>query len=541
MAKETCPHCGAAAAPGALRCAVCGASLAETELERTDPRLPAPAPIPASAPAPSPPAAVYAPPAIAGVYGYPAPGYAAGYPAVGYPGYAPYAYQPYYGYYGYYPPFYPVTPKRAPGEIYAIVIASIVTGFSALSIIAGLIACVLALFAVFGGSGNDLSVLGGILGYTLGPVIAGGFGLWYGIIGIVRRPSPRFQLPPAWMMLGLVALALGGAMLLWNVDHYLGRAPGGAIEVLPLAFLTGALPALTILAFTSQRLKNLSTRRRVWTSLLYGATLAPLLAVILEGVATLVIIFALGLNSADTQALQSQSTGGQMSPKLALATFLVLSVVAPLVEEGVKPLGALLAIRRLRTPGEAFLVGLAAGIGFDMFETIGYIGMGQADWVTIAVERIGAGLLHGVGAGMGALFWYYLINGKGVRLRWLRAAGAILYAIFQHGFFNGLALLGQVAPSGMMDWLQKPFFLGALPLDRMNLIFMFLYALILTMLIFMTHRLLRAHGMPDRPQSAPQWPAGAPYIPYPYIPWGYGLAPQPPMIPQAPVTTGGAQ
>ena len=78
-------------------------------------------------------------------------------------------------------------------------------------------------------------------------------------------------------------------------------------------------------------------------------------------------------------------------------------MVAPLVEEGVKPLGAILVMPRIRSASEAFLLGLAAGIGFDFVETIGYIGMGEADWISVAIQRVGAGLLHGVGAGMGAL------------------------------------------------------------------------------------------------------------------------------------------
>jgi hypothetical protein len=280
-------------------------------------------------------------------------------------------------------------------------------------------------------------------------------------------------------------------------------------------------------------------------SLFYGMTLAPLIAVILETILTLIIIFALGLTGQDASAVLSQPTGGQLSPKVTLAMFLVLSVVAPLVEEGVKPLGALLVIRRLRTPGEAFLVGLAAGAGFDMFETIGYIGQGQADWISVAIERVGAGLLHGVGAGMVALGWYYLVNGKGVRLRWLRGIGCGLYAVIQHGVFNAFSLAGQVLPSNVNDWLSAPLYLGPLPLQRMDIVFLGVYAFILGVLIFMTSRLLRAKGMPEPPPPAPAWPAGGyPYAPYPYIPWGYGLAPAPSQATPATVTpqlTGGAR
>jgi RsiW-degrading membrane proteinase PrsW (M82 family) len=413
-------------------------------------------------------------------------------------------------------------------------------------VLCGLLGCLIALVLITDGSGDNLALLGGIIGYSLAPVVGGGFGLWYGILGIMRRPSPRFQLPPAWIMLGLTVLAIGGGLAVWMINLSLGRAPGAAFDVLPLALLAGALPALAILAFTTQRLHDPSTRRHVWMSLIYGATLAPLIAVIVELILTLIIVFALGLTGSDAQAVLTNQGAGAPTGAVALAMFLVLSVVAPVVEEGVKPLGALLAIRRLRVPGEAFLVGLAAGIGFDIFETIGYIGMGQADWISVAIERVGAGLLHGVGAGMGALGWYYLINGKGVRLRWLRAIGCFAYALIQHGTFNAFSLIGLLLPPSLNQWLGEPFKLGTLPLQRMDVVFLVIYALILTVLIIMTSLLPRAKGMPASPQPPqPQWPAGYPYSPYgpyayPAIPWGYGLT-QPPAAQAPQAAPGGAQ
>src|SRR5258708_33095582 len=97
---------------------------------------------------------------------------------------------------------------------------------------------------------------------------------------------------------------------------------------------------------------------------------------------------------------------------------------------------------RLRTAASGFLMGVAAGVGFNIFETAGYIGSGEADWIGVAIERVGAGLLHGGGAGMATLGWYYLINGKGGPHRWLRGFGGIFYAMPQPAIFNGSNLLG---------------------------------------------------------------------------------------------------
>lgn len=507
-------------------------------------------------------AARYAPyPTTSGVWEPPAQPTYAPYPAYpGYqtsPGYPAYPAQPApYGGYGYgspwayYAPYYPPQPqpRRAPGEIYALVISWIVTISSGLALLGGLLVTALASLGAFTGQADDLSFLGGIIGFSLAPIIGGALGLWYGILGIRRRPSPRFALPAAWLILALALVVIAGGVALWQYNFTQGRAPGTAFGILPLAMLAGALPALAILAFTTQRLHNPSTRRHVWMSLFYGMSLAPLLAVIIETILSLIIIAALHLSAQEAQSVLGQPNTSNPSPQVLIAMLLVLSVVAPLVEEGVKPLAALLAIRRLRTPAEAFLVGLAAGVGFDMLETIGYIGQGQADWVSIAIDRIGAGLLHGVGAGMGALAWYYLINGAGVRLRWLRAIGCGVYAVTQHAIFNALSFSDQVLPSNVNSWLNQPFYLGGLPIQNADVIYLFAYLLILGVLIFMTSRLWRARGMPERkPPVAPTpaWPAW-PATPYGYYaPYGQpaqiapGGWPAPAPMPQQPM--GGAQ
>lgn len=542
MTKEFCWRCGAVVPEGAQTCPACGAAqyapTPDDMLQETAPRQafappsqPAPPAAPEGAPAqyaPYPaPSGVWAPPAQPSYTPYPTyPGYPAAYPTgAGYPQAGAWGQPPSYGYpWGYYGPYYapPQEVKRAPGETYALVISWIVTVASGLSILGGLLVTALASIVASSGSSDDLSFFGSVIGFSLAPVLGGAFGLWYGISGIRRRPSPRFGLPNAWLLLALALVAIGGGVALWQYNFSQTRAPGVALGMLPLVALAGALPALAILALTTQRLRDPSTRRHVWMSFFYGMTLAPLLAVIIEYVLSLIIIAALHLSGQDAQSVLGQPGVDSSSPSVLIAMLLVLSVVAPLVEESVKPLGALLAIRRLRTPAEAFLVGLAAGVGFDIFETIGYIGQGQADWVTVAIDRIGAGLLHGVGAGMATLGWYYFINGSGVQLRWLRGIGCGVYAVAQHALFNAFSFIGAVLPSNVNDWLNQPFYIGDLPLQNADIIYLGIYLYLIGFLLFMTRQLWHAKGMPERKPplpAAPNWPA-------PYGPYGqYGYAP----------------
>ncbi len=439
--------------------------------------------------------------------------------APGYPTYAqgaypasPYGYQ--YGYgggygYGYPYPYYyypyPVAAPRKPGETYAKVISWIVFSLGILGVVSGIIVLLVALFALANGASDNLATQGSLTGFIVGPLVGGALAIYYGLTGASRRPSPTFTLPPAWLIGVLALVAFGAGVVLWNLEAVGTTTPGAALGVLPLAIFCGVLPAFTILAFASQRLRNPSTRRITWMSLLYGMTLAPLFATIIEAILTLVIASALHINPL---SLLTNNSAPQSQTEL-IGLFLVLSVVAPLVEEGLKPLGALMVIGLLHSPAEAFLVGLAGGIGFDMFETIGYIGMGQADWIYVAIERVGAGLLHGVGAGMSALGWYYLIRGKGVRLRWVKGIGCGVYAVLQHGIFNGVNLLPYVFPS-INQPLNHPLYLGKLPFESAALMFFVIYALILTVLILVTGRIReKKPAAPVAPPSAAP-SAGAP-------------------------------
>lgn len=391
--------------------------------------------------------------------------------------------------------------------------AWIVFSFGILSIVGGLLLLLVVVVAAANGSGDNLDILTTFAGFTLGPILGGILAIVYGISRVMKRTSPPPSLPSALTMLALTIIAFGAAVVLW---HFY-TSPGLAFAVLPLALLSGFLPALTILAFGVQRLGAATTRRHLWLSLFFGATMAPLFALIFEGIAS--VLIALGFTIARQNLSPGISDITTTAPRDAadvLFMLLILSVVAPLVEEGLKPLGVVIIARRVRSPAEAFLLGLAAGIGFDMVETIGYIGMGQADWISIAIQRIGAGLLHGVGAAMAALGWYYLINGKGVPRRWLKGFGGLAYAVLQHGIFNGSNLLGLV-PGPVGDLMNKTLYVGRLPLDGGMILFLFYYAVILGVLIYMTGRLRRDLNKP----------AGTATVPSGAAPLTAGSVPQP--------------
>ncbi|HEX6798131.1 MAG TPA: PrsW family glutamic-type intramembrane protease [Ktedonobacterales bacterium] len=444
----------------------------------------------------------YSAPAAASVAaaGYAPSPYYAGYSGYGWPAYG------HYSGYGYPSPFmYPsfaayrkLYPSRA--EDYAQVVSGFVLGMGVVAILFSVLVALVALVEAVGGTLDSLPVLDIVVVPLIAGLAGGGITIYYGIRGLLRKASPRFTLPNPLLFVGLTVAVLIAAILQWHLD--LGSGPGPALASLPEVLLSGILPALAILAFVAWRLHYPATRRHVWMSLIYGCTLAPLLAILLE------VIFGqvVGLISPS-----STTNINPRDPSTLIHLLLELSVGAPLIEEGVKPLAAIVIMPRLRTPMAAFLVGLAGGIGFDMFETtFTYIGTGQADWVIVALVRVGAGLLHGLGAGMVALGWYYFINGRGVRLRWLRGFGCLVYAVLQHAIFNGSTVLVLLLPDPVVKALEQPFSIGQLPLQYLDLLFLMPDVLILIVLIVVMQGLMRGW----RKRMSDSLPVGG--IPAPY-------------------------
>src|SRR6185503_19974838 len=99
--------------------------------------------------------------------------------------------------------------------------------------------------------------------------------------------------------------------------------------------------------------------------LLVGSLLSTTLTLLLGGIVT-AVAYSVVLPFRAVVAHVAASPGLErlfFSPALAVA-MVGGAVVAPLLEELTKPLVAILLGRRLRGPAEAFLVGMAGGVGF---------------------------------------------------------------------------------------------------------------------------------------------------------------------------------
>ena len=382
-------------------------------------------------------------------------GYTSGPPVPGnqpygaYNGYAPLPapYPPYppYAPYPPYPPYlaYPPQPRRD-GYLYGVGIASLIG--SVLVLLGGLVALLLLsiLSAVPNSQLSANQQFMGIvtlLAFALIGVIGGGYGLYHSIRSVfLRRSSAAFALPTFWLFVGLYLVVIAAGYVL----HTRGQDVANVPLTVFLILMAGLLPALAVLALGDRRLRYPkgngaekpgwpTTWRRFTLAIVSGATLGVLVAGVLEFLFQVALVRGQGIDP--YLCLTNPNAAQCQNPQIYNLLLIAVALVAPLIEEAVKPLAAVILVGRVRSAAEAFVLGLSCGVGFDLIETSGYISSSYNDWLSTALIRSGASLLHGFGAAMVVLGWYYLTHpGKN---RVPKALGCWLYAVAQHAIWNG--------------------------------------------------------------------------------------------------------
>lgn len=448
---------------------------------------------------------------------YVPPGYSYGMPAYAPPGYGSYPWQPV------------AQPKR---DVYLLIVAILAFIGSCLALLGGLASLGLTLLVSFVLPQNmapDQFFASVILFLTLAlaGLVGGGFCTYHSIRALfLQKPSRTLWLPRFWIFL-LCYLAVLGLGYWLQAENQSVTSP---LLTGLLIYLSALLPALTILALGIRRLRFSlveqwltfwqrisrqplparavsrhgqwpTTWRRLVFALVSGATLSTLLAGVLELIIQVILLGSRG--NAVLQMLNNPNINPD--PSLYGPLFILLAVVAPIVEESVKPLAVVILIGRVRSKAEAFALGLACGIGFNLVETSGYISSGYSDWLQVALVRSGAGLLHGFGAAMVALGWYILTHkeeGRGLR-RLLLGFGCGIYAVLQHALWNGSGGLALI-PGPVGDFFQNwSWTIGTLTINAPELVGIIEMFGILLFFLYMAGR-LRVKEQEQTPASVSQ-------------------------------------
>lgn len=412
----------------------------------------------------------------------------------------------------------PARPKR---DTYLLVVAIAAFACSCLVVLGGLGSVILMILVGLERSAGVLDMSDRLffanmiqfLSFALAGLVGGGFCFYHSMRSLfLKKPSQNIWLPSFWIFLlcYLGTLGLGFWLHTQNLDTI------SAISLGMLVYLAGIFPALTVLTLGIRRLSFVKTGRRgrfrsepeanearasrvaVWPTswrrftlaLVSGATLGIGLAGVLELIFLLILVGA--QSGGLLQLIENVDTNSPMFNILLI----LAAVVAPIVEELVKPLAVVILIGRVRSKAEAFALGLACGIGFNLVETVGYISQGYTNWLDTALGRSGVGLLHGFGAAMMALGWYILTHREeGPRSRRVLLACACgVYAILQHAFWNGSVALG-LLPGAIGNFFQTwSLELGPFTIDGFELVNFVELILILIFFLYMTGRLRARPG-----------------------------------------------
>jgi RsiW-degrading membrane proteinase PrsW (M82 family) len=207
---------------------------------------------------------------------------------------------------------------------------------------------------------------------------------------------------------------------------------GPFIYLFPVAFIVAfSFPGLIWVSYIySRTITSPEPQRLVLIALTWGM-FATLPASLLNDIGARII-------DVDQNALLGN--GGFGRPELIL-----VSVVAPIVEELLKPIGLLFVMKRLKTPYEGVLYGVACGMGFAMIENLLYelfilIWYGSDAWTINAFARgIGSTVLHAVGPA--AIGYGIALSNQMEEPMTKYAPFSYVFGVLMHGLWNGIATM----------------------------------------------------------------------------------------------------
>ena len=303
-------------------------------------------------------------------------------------------------------------------------------------------------------------ILMGTAGFLIGLLLIPSAG--YAYLRLVGRATEVPWQSPPWLRPTLLIFALPLVLLLGYVisPHKLLAM----VFLPPVHILAIGIPILW-LAYLAVRDLPQGTPQRQWGILGSGSVLAPSLILVLE----VVVLFG-GLVgwilsiSGNPNALselynlaqrleQAQQTGGSpelvvrllapylRNPAVIFSAFAFGTVIVPVIEETLKPLGVWFLVGSHLKPAEGFTAGILCGAGYALAESLVLSSGGGAEWVSLVFARMGTSVVHILTSGL---------TGWGLALAWsesryIRLGAAYLCAVLIHGLWNGFTMLMVVA------------------------------------------------------------------------------------------------
>ncbi len=334
------------------------------------------------------------------------------------------------------------------------------------------------IYAVLGFSlSTILALVFGILAiadYLKGDPQAGFFGLWTSlaltVVGVAGLPAVVLGISIIWFKredgirtpnrLWIAAFAiypLGLALGYLIFERQVGPPLLGTFA--QVMALGGPILAMAALIQLSGRAMSAV---RAWGHFLFGLWLIPALAFVVELILLVaglfVLVGGLVLSPGGQQLLQQlQGPPGRLfsqpppevitqavaQPWVIALGVLFVSLLIPMVEEGLKSIAVWPVLARSPSPSQAFIGGALGGLGFALVEGM-FLTQPDLTWFSTAFIRGGASMMHALAAGITA----WGLAEAVVRRRFFRLPLAYGTAIGLHGLWNlsavglGVAQLG---------------------------------------------------------------------------------------------------
>ena len=284
----------------------------------------------------------------------------------------------------------------------------------------------------------------------------------------ISRPEPRLY----GLVLTIIVLVVTGLALL--VGNLVAQNDKIAWLLLPpLNVIVSGLPALWVIYFGTRGLLPNSPRHK-WGVFAGGLVLGPVIILVAELTLLLVVgILALTWLTQTNPSLSNQIPGilsrlrsygpdteavlhlllpYLLNPVVIFLGLSFISVLVPLLEETVKPIGVWFLAGSMLTPAMGFGFGVLSGAGFGLFENLGNTSGAGSGWALLAGSRISTLLLHSFTAG---LVGWGLASAWRER-RFLRLALCFMTAVLIHGLWNGMAVLSAAASLQQETSLSMP-------------------------------------------------------------------------------------
>jgi RsiW-degrading membrane proteinase PrsW (M82 family) len=135
------------------------------------------------------------------------------------------------------------------------------------------------------------------------------------------------------------------------------------------------------------------------------------------------------------------------NPTFIMTAFVAIAIVAPMIEEALKPIGLRLMRGAIRRPIDGLLLGMVAGLGFGIVESTLYLG-DLSGWLLSGWLRLSTLVLHGIATSIVGLA--YARSRQSGRRRDLLLG--YVRAVLLHGVWNTVAL-GLAAGLIVPEWL----------------------------------------------------------------------------------------